>query len=991
MKLHVLFLFLLMTSFRVVSGQAYFQQEVNYTISVTLNDTKHSLKGFETIQYINNSPVTLKYLYFHLWPNAYKDRSTAFALQQIASGSVGFYYAREEDRGYIDSLEFRVDHKIINWIPDDFHIDICRLILNDPLAPGDTIVITTPFYVKIPGSFSRFGHVGQSYQISQWYPKPAVYDQHGWNQMPYLEQGEFYSEFGSFDVSITLPRNYVVGATGNLETIEELDWLERKTTDSTMVQNFPASDKILKTIRYTEKNIHDFAWFADKRYRVSKGEVMLPGNQKVTTWAMYTDKQAGLWKNAIEYINDALKYYSRWYGNYPYSNCSAVYGSLQSGGAMEYPTITVVGDASTPTMLEEFIMHEVGHNWFYGILGFNERRYPYLDEGINSFSEFRYLHTKYPGLKLYKMFLNNESLARKLNIHKQLHGYYYEYSFLLSARNNLDQPLNLPSGDYSTMNYGLVVYDKAALSFSYLMEYLGEEKFNQIMQQFYQKWQFKHPGPEELEQAFRLGCKEDLTWFFNDLLATTRKLDYAITRTRPDGVLVKNAGAVASPVLLTAVRNGSEDQSHWYPGFTGKQWLPLSLQSADKVVLFDSIWLPEIRQKNNTRRTHGPVKWVEPVNIHPFQILENPERTSIGIMPALGWNNYNKTLVGFLLYSPVIPQQLLEYQFVPMFGLGNHDIAGMGRISFNFYPGSSIFRAIQLSADARRFGYGIENGASYNKARGEVLFTFRNADARSQASKTLRFGLTGTSGVATLHTDRLLDIYFLTMDANYANHNILNPYRINLNAEVNKDYSRSSLELNYGHSMKYARDALHIRLFVSGFLSRGSNFSDVYAIQLSGSSGIHDYRYEHLFLGRFEDIQDENRQILLSQQFVMQEGGFVSNNPFAVSDSWLATVGATLRVPKTPLYVFANAGTYSGAGSTTWNISEDDIIYSENMAYEIGAMVNLGNLIKIYFPLLTSGDISRVNESLTGNYWQTIRYIIDFNVINPFKLKNRIF
>jgi len=991
MKLCLLFLFLIVASFPRLLSQTYFQQEVNYTLSVSLNDTEHSLTGFETIQYINNSPDPLSFLYFHLWPNAYKNSSTAFARQELENGSMDFYYASRQERGYIDSLDFRVNGQRIIWELNKDTIDICRLLLNKPIHPGDTIIITTPFYVKIPGSFSRFGHVGQSYQITQWYPKPAVYDRNGWNQMPYLDQGEFYSEFGSFDVSIRLPRNYVVGATGNLMTREELEWLDKKTADTASVENFPASDKFLKTIHYKEKNIHDFAWFADKRYRVLKGEVVLSDNKKVTTWAMFRDREAGLWKNSIEYINDAVRYYSAWYGNYPYDNCSAVYGALEAGGAMEYPTITVVGNTSSGTMLEQFIMHEVGHNWFYGILGFNERKYPFLDEGINSFSEFRYMRVKYPRLKLYNLLIDNAAIARVLNLEDLPYGSYYYYTYLLSARNNTDQPLNLNSEAYTPMNYGMIVYYKSALAFTYLLQYLGEGKFNSIMQQFYQQWQYKHPDPEDLRQAFEKNCTEDLSWFFKDMLTTTKKVDYSIKRIKTDHVLVKNIGRISGPLTLTSLKNNKINQIKWYPGFTGKQWFDLALQSSDKVMLFDSVWLPEINQKNNRLRIHGPLKWIEPLNIRPIQILEKPNKTQIGILPAVGWNNYNKALLGIMLYSPLIPQQTLEYQLVPMVGIGNHDIAGMGKVSLNLYPGSSVFQTVQLSIDARRFGYAITNGSSYNRVRGEILLTFRNAVARSPVKKSLKFGYTTATELKNIYNGGFFDSYFITMDANFSSRNILNPYGLNFNVEVNSDYARSSVEVKYAHAMKYAENAIQIRLFASGFLKKENDFNNFYALKLSGASGINDYKFEHLYLGRFENIADASRQVLLSQQFVMNEGGFASYNPFAFSDKWLTTIGLSLRVPKIPLYLFASAGTYSGAGKTSWIISGENTISSNLVAYEMGAMVNLGNIIKIYFPVITSHDIAEVNDALTDNYWQTIRYIIDFNVINPFKLKNRMF
>ena len=301
-----------------LSAQDYFQQEVNYIIDVELDDENHTLKGMEYIDYTNNSPNDLGFIWFHLWPNAYKDNSTALCKQKVENGSTSLYYASENERGNINGLNFKVDGKIVRWDYNPEHIDICKLILNKPIRAGESIRITTPFFVKIPDAkFSRLGHVDQSYMITQWYPKPAVYDNDGWHPMPYLDQGEFYSEFGSFDVSITLPSNYTVGATGDLQNIGEINRLNQlaKATDTITKfsddLSFPLSDLTTKTLRYTQNNIHDFGWFADKRFHVLKGEVEVPHTkEKVTLWTMFTNNEADLWKNSIEYMHDAVYYYS---------------------------------------------------------------------------------------------------------------------------------------------------------------------------------------------------------------------------------------------------------------------------------------------------------------------------------------------------------------------------------------------------------------------------------------------------------------------------------------------------------------------------------------------------------------------------------------------------------------------------------------------------------------------------------------------------------
>lgn len=435
-----------------ISAKAqYWQQKVDYRISVKLDDKLHRLYADLAFDYYNNSPNTLDSLYLHVWPNAYKNGKTALA-QQLKEEGTKIELMDTSALGYISQLDFKINGKAVAWRFDPKNIDIVGIKLNESLAPGKSLTLTTPFTVKIPsGEISRLGHIGQSYQITQWYPKPAVYDCKGWHAMPYLNQGEFYSEFGSFDVSITLPKNYVLGATGERQTSEDIVFMdslaEATQTDLASIialpkgalrDSFPASSMEWKTVRFTQNNVHDFAWFTDKRYKVLKGSVTLPHTKRsVTSWALFTPANALLWKNSIEYINDGTFYYSQWNGDYPYSSVTAVDGTISAGGGMEYPMITVIGNARTARELEVVIVHEVGHNWFYGILGSNEREHGWMDEGMNTANEMRYVATKYPDNKDFSDMVAGGRLHLNDLNHHDLGDIMYRFLAILGA----DQPI----------------------------------------------------------------------------------------------------------------------------------------------------------------------------------------------------------------------------------------------------------------------------------------------------------------------------------------------------------------------------------------------------------------------------------------------------------------------------------------------------------------------------------------------------------------------
>ena len=509
-----------------LAGQDYFQQKADYNINVTLDDENHTLQGNIYIDYFNNSPNDLEFIWFHIWPNAYKDNTTALAKQKLEDGSTSLYYADEQERGYINNLDFKVENKKVHWDYHPQHIDICKVYLNKPLRAGQSLKISTPFFVKIPdGKFSRLGHVEQSYMITQWYPKPAVYDKDGWHPMPYLDQGEFYSEFGSFDVSITLPSNYTVGATGDLQNYEEIERLEKlaQITDTISKfsddMSFPNSNTDTKTLRYIQSNIHDFGWFADKRYHVLRGEVELPkSKEKVTLWTMFTNNEADLWKNSIEYMHDAVYYYSLWNGDYPYKHCSAVDGTISAGGGMEYPNITVIGESGDAFLLEEVIMHEVGHNWFYGMLGSNERDHPWMDEGINTFLQFqaeRRWSEDYPVRRGDPDLIAN---------------------YMVSTN---QVPIMTQSD--SIPQFGNNAYGKPATALVVLREtVLGRELFDRAFQEYAERWRFKRPTPYDFFRTMEESSGVDLDWFWRGWFYSTDHVDIAITSVTEGTVNTEN-------------------------------------------------------------------------------------------------------------------------------------------------------------------------------------------------------------------------------------------------------------------------------------------------------------------------------------------------------------------------------------------------------------------------------------------------------------------
>jgi hypothetical protein len=937
--------------------------------------------------------------------------------------------ASEKDFGYIDQLDFKVNGKQADWALLEDTIDVCVITLHDPLPPRGTITISTPFHVKIPAAkFSRMGHVGESYQISQWYPKPAVYDRNGWNYMPYLDQGEFYSEFGTYDVFITLPQNYVVNATGDLTDAEkELQWLDEKVKATKAINpfstdmSFPISSDTLKTLHYHQDRVHDFAWFADKRWHVLKETFELPLRttnsqpRTITAWVMFTNAEAEYWKRAIGYLTEAVKYYSKWVGEYPYNNVSAVDGTISAGGGMEYPTITVIGNYGSEYELDITITHEVGHNWFYGMLGTNERRHPWMDEGINTFYEMRYVYTKYAAdsAKQNAQYSGLGKIGKHFGLDEFTHRYTLYFEYLLSARMNQDQAPDLSSEKFSAINYQTNAYAKTAISFDYLKSYLGDSLFDKCMQAYFDEWKFKHPKPEDMKKSFEKTSDKNLAWLFDDLLFTSKKLDYKISGVRCSGSRctskLTNSGQINAPVSLTALSNGKIESTKWFDGFEGTQTLEIPCSDCDEVRIDGEKKIPEVNRNNNVSRTSGMLRTFKPIKFQWIGSKEDGKHTQIFFMHALGWNRYNDKMIGGVLHNFFLPEKKFEYTLMPMYSFGSKNLAGGGRLSYNIYPYSTYFNRINLSVGAATYAYNtyekddIFHVMNYRKISSSLTFSLinRKENVDDFNDITLRNVLTETEEVqfpiqadgnrpaVLTPVNRMFNFLYYTL----GNYKMFNPYAFQITLGGTNQFVLASIEYNQTISYSEKGKGLDVRVY-GGFAGTIEDENNPvsnpvnYKLQMTGYSTDRnapyqqDYLYDQVFLGRTD------RTGIWSQQFAVAQGGFKAPAYTGQSESWLVALNVKTAFPgKLPFKFFADIGAYDVPVA----FQDEDRV---NPMFDYGIEVVLvPKICSVYFPIGYSKDIKEVYQSSSSKYYKygnRIRFELNLSRLNPFELRKHL-
>lgn len=541
----------------------YWQQDVHYNMAVRLDEVNDLAQGSVELTYWNNSPDTLREVFFHLYANAAKPNS---------------YLARQSGRGDHPQGKLRgteVPAMTMDGLDAPLELDntVLRVALPKPLPPGEHTMFKYDFTTHWGGMgrmklYRQWGF--KHYDGTQWYPRISVYDRKfGWDTQQHLGH-EFYGDYGTFDVALDMPNDMVVEATGWLQNPQEV--LPADLRRKLDIANFkdkpwneapgvitPYEPGVRKVWRYHAENVHDFAFTADPTYRIGQAE--WNGIQCI---AVASEPHASRWQNAAEYAAKCIQAHSEYVGRYAYPKM--VVADARDG--MEYPMITL--DSDEEPGYRTLFMHEIGHNWFFGMVGNNETYRAMLDEGFTQFIEtmgMEYLGedtlVTEPAATAYERRYTAPVLARDRLTYN---------SYMQAAVRNELPPINVHSDGFSGLHtgYRMVYYKTAAMLFN-LQYVLGDTLFTGALRHYFQQWQFKHPYMEDMRQSFTDYTKADLNWFFDQWIETGKLADYAVKgvkdRSADSGQTIrfKRIGDMQMPIDFTVVANDGKRYDYHIP------------------------------------------------------------------------------------------------------------------------------------------------------------------------------------------------------------------------------------------------------------------------------------------------------------------------------------------------------------------------------------------------------------------------------------------
>ena len=559
------------TEFRAADGQPgakYWQNRADYQLAATLNDETNQITGSEVLTYTNNSPQKLGYLWMNLEQNLFKldSRGTAI-VPQVGNPP------KPISRNWGRSQDFDAGYKIksVKLIGAKGAQTDLKFIISDTrmqvYLPGELAAAGGQVKLKIEYSFispdygsDRMGiektKNGKIFQVAQWYPRMCVYDDvYGWNTIPYTGPGEFYLEYGDFDLSITAPANHIVVASGELQNPQEVytatqlkRWAEAANSEKTVVirsaaevtdpASRPAGKKML-TWHFKIKNARDASWGSSAAFIIDAAKMDLPSGKKSMAISAYPVESDGqnAWSRSTEYVKKSIEYNSKQWFEFPYPAATAVAGIV---GGMEYPGIVFCGYTAKQGSLWGVNDHEFGHTWFPMIVGSNERMYGWMDEGFNTF-----INT------LSTADFNNGEYKSKRTVDMHRIGAIFTAPGLEPM---MSQPANLKE-----RNTGILLYSKPGMGLTMLREQiLGPERFDFAFRKYIAEWAFKHPTPDDFFRTMENAGGENLQWFWRGWFVNNWRLDVAVRSVdyvdndpgKGAYITIDNLEKMAMPVIL---------------------------------------------------------------------------------------------------------------------------------------------------------------------------------------------------------------------------------------------------------------------------------------------------------------------------------------------------------------------------------------------------------------------------------------------------------
>ncbi|MGA9638275.1 MAG: aminopeptidase [Flavobacterium sp.] len=933
---------LLITLVLLFSTKQYSQHQSQLIVEVNMENKILNIQ--QTITYYNQSTDSINSIVLNDWNNAYSNVNSALAKRFSDEFYRGFHLAKEEERGRTQNITIIDENKLfLSWQRNTTTPDVITVKLREKLAPNQITILQLTYTVKIPSDrFTKFGYDDiDGLNLKNWYLTPARYQNHHFITYNNENLEDVVNAISDYDIELKIPKNYSV--------ITDLN------------STFSSQRNTFSTYRLHGEKRTDFSLILELKPTFESFK-----NEDLNVITNLKDTKLSFEQKAV-IIDCIVKYTSAMIGKYPFDKIvisETDYERNPFYGLNQLPSF--ISPFSDTFVYEIKFLKTYLNIFLKNSLALDQRKEAWIHDAIQVYTMMKYIDTNHPNSKMMGS-ASTFKLLKSFNLTNLDFNEQYSYFYMLMARKNLDQPLNIPKNELIKFNEQIASKYRAGLSLRYLDNYLENQVVTTSIQELYKTKEGLEIINDDFEKILKKNTSKNIDWFFNTIINSRKTIDYKfanVSKTK-DSVSfnIKNKTGVFVPIPLYGVSSGEIVLKKWLEPKNEDTLYTIERNNADKIILNYKNEVPEYNLRNNWKSLKGFFPNNRPVKFVFMKDLEDPYYNQILYVPTLEYNLYDGFIPGLRLHNRTILDKPFNFDITPAYSIGAKTFSGSGSLIINQnYRETSLFNvAYALSGSY----YHYAPDAAYTKFTPNVQIRFRDKDYRSNRKEliNIRQVILNRDESKIIPTD--FSENYSVFDLKYYNTKteVTNHFSFMSEIQVSSKFSKAITEVSY-RKLFQNNHQINFRLYAGSFLHKNTN-SEFFSFALDRPT---DYLFDYNYYGRSEDTG------FFSQQLIIAEGGFKSKLKTPYANQWITTLNG---------------------GYNIWNWVEvyGDIGYLKNkyhndtFLFDSGIRLNLvTDYFEVYFPVYSSNGW----EIGQNKYNEKIRFIITFSpkiVLNLFNRK----
>lgn len=915
------------------------QAQHHSKLNVVLNDSLQTLTIKQEITYFNQSKDTVKTIVLNDWNHSYSDKNSPLGKRFSDEYVRNFHLANDRERGKttIESITDK-NNNVIDFKRIENHLDIIEIYLKERILPFQKSTILISYSIKIPSSkFTDFGYDNDGNLIlKNWFLSPARYENGKFVTYSNVNVDDIANANSNYDLTLIVPNNLY------------------PTCDLNLVQNLD------KEYRFEGKNRNDIALYIEK-----KNSFNTYVNNQFSLVSNINNKKLDDIKKAM-IIDKVVKYVTKNIGNYPHEKIiisQVDYDRNPFYGLNQLPSF--LSPFSDEFLYELKILKTYLNNYLKTSLQLDPRRDNWIFDAIQMYSMINYINEYYPDEKLMGNIASYKLLKSYHLVSMDFNDQYY-FFYLMMARKNLDQPLGFSKDKLLKFNEKIASKCRAGLSLKYLDSYLNDDVISKSIAEFYLLNLNQQTNQNDFKSIIQNNTTKPIDWFFDVIIETRESIDYSFGKVSKTTDFVnftlKEKTKNNVPISVFGLKDNQIVSKIWIDSFKKDSVFVMARNGAERLVINYSNEVPEINQRNNWKSLHKFHILNKPIKFNFMKDIEDPNYNQIMYVPTLEYNYYDGLIPGLRLHNKTLMDKPFMFNINPTFSTKTQTISGSTSFTFNQYNRNSNLFLTKYNLSYSQFHYAPD--AYYKKFNPSVSFRFRQDDFRENNRKQLLLRF--------IMVDREKSAYVDLASENYGIFNIkYNSIKAELTSQLShsfdlqlaQKFGKFEAEIEFRKLFDSNR-SINIRLYSGLFLANNTN-SEFFSFGLDRPT---DYMFDHNFIGRSESTG------LMSQQFIMAEGGFKSKFEKRYSNQYMTTINAGFNI-------WNWVELYGDAGVIKNKLEQPKFLFDS------GIRLNLvTNYFELYFPIYSSNGF----ELEQPNYNEKIRFVFSLSpqtIINLFTRK----